>query len=141
MNIPCKAGVYQMPEQVADAYRKIYPSADEQFARMVIWLETHAARRPASEKSAPRFVANWFKSVPRVAYTAHKQMNDLRAFTVQSLTGQRGAINVIDISPVPASADRVGGTDFRADDRRLRAPEDCRYVDWSGAGEGQASVG
>ena len=107
MNLPTKGGVYAMPDTVLEAYRRIYPTADDEFARMVIWLETNAARRPASPKSAPRFVANWFKRVPRVQH--HNPAREQRAATIAALTGRTGRADVIDM---PTTSGRVGRADF-----------------------------
>jgi hypothetical protein len=111
MNLPCKSGQYEMPADLAASYRHLYPSADEQFARMRIWLESNAARRPASPKSAPRFVANWFKRVPRVV-TQRSAIAESRLQTVAALVGSnRSQSNVIDM---PAVAAAVGRADIPA---------------------------
>lgn len=65
MNVPCKTGMYEIPVALLEAYSAIYPTADLEFAKMVIWLESHRSRRPATPKSAPRFIANWFRNVPK----------------------------------------------------------------------------
>jgi hypothetical protein len=124
-----------MPDEVVAAYRRVYPSADYEFARMVIWLETHSTRRPASPKSAPRFVANWFKRIPRVH---HNPAREQRAATVAALTGRNRSADVIDM---PTIAGRVGGTDFRADDTVLRRAEVFDDVDGAGPGSRQIGMG
>ena len=63
MLLKCKNGDYELTPALLDSYRLLYPTADTAFAEMLIWLENNAARRPASAKSAPRFVANWFRNV------------------------------------------------------------------------------
>jgi hypothetical protein len=136
MLLPTKAGEYAMPDAVEFAYRKLYPSAEYEFARMLIWLETNAARRPASPKSAPRFVANWFKRVPRVAH--HNAAREQRAATVAALTGRNRSADVIDM---PAFADRVGGTDLRAVCVDVREPEARLDVDGRGPGARQIALG
>ena len=98
ITVRCKSGEYQMPADVWASYRRLYASADDEFARMSIWLELNAAKRPASPASAPRFVANWFKKV-RAAQPARVQ----RELVVDLLTGRKHASdnNVIDIE-IPA---------------------------------------
>ena len=126
MNIPCKDGIYAMGDDLADAYRKIYPSADHEFASMRIWLEVNPARRPASPKSAPRFVANWFSRVPKLS-----PQRDARTQTLAALTG--GADGAI--------AGCVGGSDIRADRRHVWSAENVIDVDWSVARGGEANLG
>jgi hypothetical protein len=130
VNLPTKSGDYSMPDTVLQAYRRVYPSADYEFAQMVIWLETHATRRPASPKSAPRFVANWFKRVPRIAPRA-----DARQSTIAALTG------VSNVYEIGAAAGGMGGANFRADERRVRGAEDVVDVDWRESGQRQALLG
>lgn len=116
LNLPTKSDTYTMPESVFAAYRKLYPSAEYEFARMLIWLETNPARRPASAKSAPRFVENWFKRVPRIAPRAEARLETLAA-----LTGRN--TNVVSIGR---------GHDwptFRPNDRRVGRAEDVIDVD------------
>jgi hypothetical protein len=124
MNLPTKSGDYCLPLTVLEAYRRIYPTADDEFARMVIWLETHAARRPASPKSAPRFVANWFKRVPRIAPQRQARLDTLAALTGR-VNGYGGN----------------GGPAVRQDGGRLRGAEDVIDVDWRGPGTGTGDVG
>lgn len=129
MNIPCKTGIYAMPESVFDAYLKLYPTAEHEFARMLIWLETNPARRPVSAKSAPRFVANWFKRVPRIAPQAEARLN-----TIAALTGRRTG-NVVSIGR---------GGDWptvRPDGERVGRAEDVVDVEWIERGRREASVG
>ena len=135
MRLPTKDGEYAMPEDVLGAYLKLYPSAEYEFARMAIWLENNPARRPASPKSAPKFVANWFKRIPRVH---HNPAREQRAATVAALTGRNRSADVIDI---PTIAGRVGGTDFRADDAVLRRAEVFDDVDGAGPGSRQIGMG
>ena len=102
ITVRCKQGEYTMPADVWASYRRLYPSADDEFARMSIWLELNAAKRPAAPASAPRFVANWFKKV-RAAQPARVQ----RELIVDLLTGRthgnhRADNNVIDIEAAPA---------------------------------------
>jgi hypothetical protein len=123
MNLPTKTGTYVMPADVAAAYRRIYPSADDEFARMTIWLETNAARRPASPKSAPRFVANWFSRVPRKPQQARHDF--MAAFTGRSVDGYGGN----------------GRPAIRQDGERLRRAEDVVDVEWCRAAGGAADVG
>lgn len=124
MKLPCKDGAYEMPADVEAAYRRLYPSADGEFAQMQIWLETHASRRPASAKSAPRFVANWFKRVPRARVS--DAVREQRERTFAALTGRAGDSNVIDITAVTAV---VGGTNLRPDGGGLWRAEALEYVD------------
>lgn len=71
MIIHTKAGEYELTHAVEEAYRAIYPTADQEFARMTIWLESHKSRRPAKPETAMRFVNAWFAKVPkRVSMTA-----------------------------------------------------------------------
>lgn len=130
MKLTTKAGDYDMPAAVLEAYRRVYPSADYEFAQMVIWLETHATRRPASPKSAPRFVANWFKRVPRIAPRA-----DARQSTIAALTG------VSNVYEIGAAAGGMGGAHLRADERRVRGAEDVVDVDWRESERRQALLG
>lgn len=123
--LPTKRDAYVMPADVVDAYRRIYPTADDEFARMVIWLETNAARRPASPKSAPRFVANWFKRVPRIAPQRQAKLDTLAALTGRAMDGGRGR----DWPPV------------RSNGGRLRGAEDVLDVDWRGPDAGAGDVG
>jgi hypothetical protein len=95
MQVICKQGVYEMPETVSDAYRRLYSTADDEFARMAIWLERNVARRPASPKSAPRFVDAWFKRVPRIAVPARPQSR--AAAFMQSLRIPSDKPDVIDM--------------------------------------------
>jgi hypothetical protein len=127
MNIQCKSGEYQMPESVALAYRRVYPSAEIEFAQMLIWLETHQTRRPASPKSAPQFVANWFKKVPRLS-----PQRDARYQTLAALTG-RG--NVIDFDTGRSNTQAVS-----ADDGDLWGAEDGGRMDGRGRGRNTANV-
>jgi hypothetical protein len=136
MFLQTKDGEYAMPEAVFGAYLKLYPSAEHEFARMLIWLETNPARRPASPKSAPRFVENWFKRVPRVAH--HNPVREQRAATVAALTGRNRSADVIDM---PAFADRVGGADIRAVRVDVREPEARVDVDGRGPGARQIALG
>jgi hypothetical protein len=136
MNLPTKSGEYAMPQDVELAYRTLYPSAEYEFARMLIWLETNPARRPVSAKSAPRFVANWFKRVPRVAQ--HNPAREQRAATVAALTGRNRSADVIDM---PVFADRVGGADLRAVRVDVREPEARVDVDGRGPGARQIALG
>ena len=105
ITVRCKQGEYTMPADVWAGYRRLYPTADDEFARMSIWLELNAAKRPAAPASAPRFVANWFKKV-RAAQPARVQ----RELIVDLLTGRthgtRRGDNIIDIEAAPAR--RVG---------------------------------
>lgn len=111
MNLPTKGGLYEMPAQVADAYRRLYPTADEEFARMTIWLETHAARRPASPKSAPTFVANWFKRVPQAP--RQSPATTRAAAFMASLREPAITLRVIDAETDDAAAPRrLGAPDF-----------------------------
>lgn len=130
MNLPTKTGDYHMPDTVLQAYRRVYPSADYEFAQMVIWLETHATRRPASPKSAPRFVANWFKRVPRIAPRA-----DARQSTIAALTG---ASNVIEIG---TAAGGVGRAHLPAHERGVWRAEDVGDVDGCGPERRKAILG
>jgi hypothetical protein len=134
MQVICKQGVYEMPETVSDAYRRLYPTADDEFARMAIWLERNVARRPASPKSAPRFVDAWFKRVPR---RAAPTVRDQRAATFAALIGGAAAIgdtsNVVELS---ASAVRVGGADIRAIGHGVRGAESVGDVGWRQSREG-----
>jgi hypothetical protein len=125
MNLPTKSGDYVMPSAVADAYRKVYPSADYEFAQMLIWLETHANRRPASPKSAPRFVANWFKRVPRIAPQRQARLDTLAALTGRSHATDRGH-------------DRPA---IRQDGGGLWGAENVVDVEWSRPVGGTAHVG
>jgi hypothetical protein len=95
-----------MPADVWAGYRRLYPTANDEFARMSIWLELNAAKRPASPATAPRFVANWFKKV-----RAAKPERVQRELLVDLLTGRthgtrRNDDNIIDIEAAPAR--RVG---------------------------------
>ena len=130
MNIPCKQGIYVMPAEVEAAYLRIHPSAQDEFARMSIWLELHPGKRPASPKSAPRFVANWFKRVPKIARAANE-----RIAAVAALTGES---NVIDMGSI---AHRLGGTNLRAPDRSLWGAENVVDVEWHESGSGETGVG
>jgi hypothetical protein len=101
VTVRCKDGSeYQMPADVWAGYRRLYPSADDEFARMSIWLEMNAAKRPASAATAPRFVGNWFKKV-RAAQPQRVQ----RGLMADLLTGRthasdfRADDNIIDITP------------------------------------------
>ena len=105
ITVRCKQGEYTMPADVWASYRRLYPSADDEFARMSIWLELNAAKRPAAPATAPRFVDNWFKKV-----RAAKPERVQRELLVDLLTGRthgtRRDNNVIDIEAAPAR--RVG---------------------------------
>jgi hypothetical protein len=125
MNLPTKTGDYAMPAAVLEAYRRVYPSADYEFAQMVIWLETHATRRPASPKSAPRFVANWFKRVPRIAPQQQTRLDTLAALTGRNHATERGH-------------DRPA---IRQDGGGLWRAEDVVDVEWSRSAGGAAHVG
>lgn len=83
MRLKCKSGEYELSTTIIEAYSAIYPTADQQFAQMVIWLESNPSRRPASAKSAPRFIQNWFKRVPK------RTKVDQRADTVRQLVGDK----------------------------------------------------
>lgn len=138
MNLPCKSGQYEMPADLVASYRHLYPSADEQFARMRIWLESNAARRPASAKSAPRFVANWFRKVPRIAATQRTALAESRLQTVAALTGAtRSPSNVIDM---PAFADAMGRANLFALSSDVRSTEVGRDVGGDGHRGSQARV-
>lgn len=92
MNIPTKSGEsYEIPAAVVDAYRVRYLDADGEFAKMLIWLESNRSRRPASPKSGPRFVANWFKRVrPAAQMAASKAVRATqRGHMMDILTGGR----------------------------------------------------
>jgi hypothetical protein len=127
MQLPTKTEPYAMPAAVLEAYRRVYPSADYEFAQMVIWLETHATRRPASPKSAPRFVQNWFKRVPRIAPQRQARLDTLAALT--------GRGNVYELG---RGGDRAA---VRQDGERLRGAEDVIDVDWRECGRREADVG
>jgi hypothetical protein len=107
ITVRCKDGSeYQMPADVWASYRRLYPSADDEFAKMTIWLELNPHKWPLSPKSAPKTVSNWFKKV-RAAQPARVQ----RELIVDLLTGRthgnhRADNNVIDIEAAPAR--RVG---------------------------------
>lgn len=124
MNVPTKDGPYEVSDEVARAFRTLYPSADTEFARMLLWLERNPSRRPASPKSAPRFVQNWFKRVPRARMV--DPVREERARTFAALTGRAGDSNVIDIAAVTSV---LGGANLRPDGRLLRRAETLEYVD------------
>lgn len=85
MIIQCKTGSYEIPHAVVEAYSALYPTAAQEFARMTIWLECNKAKRPANQKSAPRFVANWFKRVPKQVVRPRTE----RALIVEQLIGRQ----------------------------------------------------
>lgn len=136
MNLPTKSGDYAMPEPVLAAYLKLYPSAEHQFAQMVIWLECNPTRRPASPKSAPRFVANWFRKVPKAA--PRNVARETRDQTIAALTGRARGADVIDM---PTTARRVDYANFRAADGDLWGAEDGFDVDRRGPGGRQIGMG
>lgn len=125
MRLPTKDGEYAMPESVFGAYLKLYPSAEHEFARMLIWLETNPARRPVSPKSAPRFVENWFKRVPRIAPQRQARIDTLAALTGRSGNGDG----------------RDDWAAVRSNDRDVRRAEDVIDVDWRGPADGSRNVG
>ena len=85
MIIHTKSGEYTLTHAVEEAYRAIYPTADQEFARMTIWLESHKSRRPAKPETAMRFVNAWFAKVPkRVALPAKTAA---QVGTISRLTG------------------------------------------------------
>lgn len=139
MILPCKSGHYEMPADLVASYRHLYPSADEQFARMRIWLESNASRRPASARSAPRFVANWFRKVPRIAATQRSALAESRVQTVAALTGaNRSPSNVIDMG---AFADAMGRENLFALSDDVRSAEAGRDVGRIGHRGSQTSLG
>ena len=100
VTVRCKDGSeYQMPADVWAGYRRLYPSADDEFAKMAIWLEMNAAKRPASAATVPRFIGNWFKKV-RAAQPERVQ----RGLMADLLTGRTHAsdirADIIDITPI-----------------------------------------
>ena len=95
MILHCKTGCYEVPNHVLEAYLSIYPTGEQEFAAMVIWLEANPSRRPASPRSAPRFVANWFKRVPKRVLRPAVQQSD-RAQRFAQLTGYSQSIEVIE---------------------------------------------
>ncbi|MEN9807223.1 MAG: hypothetical protein RL756_1743 [Pseudomonadota bacterium] len=107
MNLPTKSGDYEMPEAVAAAYLKLYPSAEYEFARMAIWLEANPSRRPASPKSAPKFVANWFRRVPQAARQSPAASR--AAAFMASLREPLRQSEVINVETTNAAASRLLG--------------------------------
>lgn len=63
MRLPMKIDEYEVSEDLLQAYRTLFPTADAEFARMRIWLESNKARRPSRPEA---FIRNWFKKVRAV---------------------------------------------------------------------------
>ena len=61
MKLPVEGGDWEVPVDYLDAWKTVRPDAEEQFARMRIWLESHKSRRP---KRPTMFVDNWMKRAP-----------------------------------------------------------------------------
>jgi len=125
MNLPTKDGAYEIPDDVLDSYRLLYPTADYEFARMRIWLEGNPTRRP---KGAPKFIANWFKKLPQ-----RSPRMEARDATLAALTGRDS--NVVSIGR---------GSDWptvRPHDGRLGRAKDVSDVDWRESRGGQADLG
>ena len=101
ITIRCKDGkVYELPAELIESYRRLHPTADDEFARMVIWLEMNRAYVAASERGARKFITNWFKKV-RAAQPQRVQ----RGLMADLLTGRANASdfradnNIVDITP------------------------------------------
>ncbi len=63
MKLPTKSGEYEVSADLLQAYRTLFSTADAEFARMRIWLESNKSRRPSRPEA---FVRNWFKRVRAV---------------------------------------------------------------------------
>lgn len=101
VTVKCKDGnEYQMPADVWAGYRRLFPSADDEFAKMAIWLELNPSKWPLRPDTAASFVSKWFKKV-RAAQPERIQ----RGLMADLLTGRthasdfRADDNIIDITP------------------------------------------
>ena len=109
ITIRCKDGkVYEMPAELIASYRHLHPTADDELAKMVIWLEMNRSYVAASELGAKRFIKNWFKKVKE-----KQPQQQRRALMADLLTGRangdnyrpsgndyRSSENIIDITPI-----------------------------------------
>lgn len=81
---------YELPAESADAFARIYRDGARELDRMLIWLEIHPGRRPATAKSAPRFLANWFRRVQKVEIgrlAAREEQRSERSRIIDLITG------------------------------------------------------